>query len=70
MPELPEVETTINDLKPFVVGRRIEKVDVLWNGTIAEPSPEQFRKGLIGRKIISLSRRGKNLIFELDNSTF
>ena len=29
MPELPEVETTINDLKPFVIGKRIEKVDVL-----------------------------------------
>jgi formamidopyrimidine-DNA glycosylase len=70
MPELPEVETTVNDLKPYVLGKRIENVDVFWNGTIVEPSVEKFRKGLIGRKIISLSRRGKHLIFELDNSQF
>jgi formamidopyrimidine-DNA glycosylase len=70
MPELPEVETTINDLKPFVIGKRIEKVDILWGGTIAEPSVEKFRQGLIDREIISLNRRGKHLIFEMDNSTF
>jgi formamidopyrimidine-DNA glycosylase len=70
MPELPEVETTINDLKPFVIGRKIENVDVLNESTIAEPSPEKFQKGLIGRKIIGLSRRGKHLVFELDNKSF
>ncbi len=37
---------------------------------IAQPSVEEFRKGLIGRKIVTLNRRGKHLIFELDNSTF
>lgn len=70
MPELPEVETTINDLKPFVIGKRIAKVDLLWDGTVAQPSVEEFRKGLIGREIVTLNRRGKHLIFELDNSTF
>jgi formamidopyrimidine-DNA glycosylase len=70
MPELPEVETTINDLKPFVIGRKIENIDILSGRTIAEPSAEDFQKGLIGRKIISLSRRGKHLVFELGNSTF
>ncbi len=70
MPELPEVETTVNDLIPFVVGKKIEAVDVLWPGTIDRPSVEEFRQGLIGRKIIRLTRRGKHLIFELDNSTY
>jgi formamidopyrimidine-DNA glycosylase len=70
MPELPEVETTINDLKPFVLGKRIENVDVLWKGTISEPSVEQFRQGLRGRKIVDITRRGKHLIFELDNNTY
>jgi formamidopyrimidine-DNA glycosylase len=70
LPELPEVETTINDLKPFVIGKRFDNVDVLSGSTVAQPSVEGFRRGLIGRKIISLSRRGKNLIFELDNRTF
>ena len=70
MPELPEVETTINDLKPFVIGRRIEEVDIFAPNIIARPSAEKFRKGLIGREILNLSRRGKHLIFELDNSQF
>jgi len=70
MPELPEVETTVNDLIPFVVGKKIEAVDVLWPGPIDRPSVEEFRQGLIGRKIIRLTRRGKHLIFELDNSTY
>ncbi len=70
MPELPEVETTINDLKPHVVGRRITDVDVLWEGTIAEPSAAEFKRGLTGRKVTEISRRGKHLIFKLDNGKF
>jgi formamidopyrimidine-DNA glycosylase len=70
MPELPEVETTVNDLRPVMVGKRIENVDVLAAATIETPSPEEFRKGLIGRKVVSINRRGKHLIFELDNHTY
>jgi formamidopyrimidine-DNA glycosylase len=70
VPELPEVETTVNDLRPQVVGKKIREVKVLAPGTIAEPSPDQFRRGLAGRKITGLSRRGKHLIFELDNGEF
>jgi formamidopyrimidine-DNA glycosylase len=70
MPELPEVETTVNDLRPDVVGRRIAGVHLLWEGTVATPSPEHFRQGLKGRKIVSLSRRGKHLIFALDDGKF
>jgi formamidopyrimidine-DNA glycosylase len=70
VPELPEVETTINDLRPRVVGKKIREVKVLAPGTIAEPSPDQFRQGLSGRTIIDLSRRGKHLVFQLDNGEF
>jgi formamidopyrimidine-DNA glycosylase len=70
MPELPEVQTTINELKPGVVGKRIEGVDVMAPGTIAEPSPEQFVKGLTGRRVLNISRRGKHLIFKLDDGKF
>lgn len=70
MPELPEVETTINELRPYVTGKRIRKVDVLWWGTIAQPGEEAFRQGLAGKKIVGISRRGKHLIFKLDNGQF
>jgi formamidopyrimidine-DNA glycosylase len=70
VPELPEVETTVNDLRPGVVGRSIREVRVVTPGTIAEPSADRFRRELAGRKINSLSRRGKYLLFTLDNGEF
>ena len=70
MPELPEVETTVNDLKPYIVGKRVKSIDVLAPKIIAAPPVEQFQKGLSGRKIISLNRRGKFLVFKLDNEKY
>ncbi|HEX7474982.1 MAG TPA: bifunctional DNA-formamidopyrimidine glycosylase/DNA-(apurinic or apyrimidinic site) lyase [Dehalococcoidales bacterium] len=70
MPELPEVETTINDLKPDVEGRTIAEVEIPDDHAIATPSAGKFKKELAGQKIISLSRRGKHLLFKLDNGRF
>jgi formamidopyrimidine-DNA glycosylase len=70
MPELPEVETTVNDLKPFVIGKKITGVTVLKSNSIAEPSTENFEKGLANRKITGLARRGKHIVFSLDNGQF
>jgi formamidopyrimidine-DNA glycosylase len=70
MPELPEVETTVNDLKPHMVGKKITGVDVLALGTIVGLSAGGFKEGLVGRKVADISRRGKNLIFKLDNGKF
>jgi formamidopyrimidine-DNA glycosylase len=67
MPELPEVETTINELKPHLTGRLISSVEVLAPKTIETPSKDEFVNGLTGRHIEKLSRRGKHLIFNLDN---
>src|SRR3990172_9910178 len=65
MPELPEVETVKNELTPYVVGRKITDVVLLWAGIVKEPAPEEFRKRLIGQKITALGRRGKYLPFSL-----
>ncbi len=67
MPELPEVETTINDLKPHLTGLRIKSVEVLAPKTIETPSAAEFAAGLKDRTIIRLSRRGKHLLFTLDD---
>jgi formamidopyrimidine-DNA glycosylase len=68
MPELPEVETTINELKPAVVGRNITSVQVFTPRTISGLPAEQFQHDLSGRRIIGIARRGKFLVFSLDNS--
>ena len=70
MPELPEVETKINDLKPFTEGQTVIEVEIPDDHAIAAPAAVQFKQGLTGRTIVKLSRRGKHLLFELDNSRF
>lgn len=67
MPELPEVENYARDLKPMLVGRRIVDVQVFWPRTIGRPAPEAFAAALLGRQIVNTDRRGKYLLFTLDN---
>lgn len=66
MPELPEVETVVRDLRGLLVGQPIDKVQVYWEGSIGTPSPAQFRSQLQGQHIVAISRRGKYIIFRLD----
>ena len=66
MPELPEVETTVRDLRPRVVGRGFRQVEVLVPRMVRAPSPEGLRCGLPGRRVEALERRGKYILFRLD----
>ncbi len=67
MPELPEVENTVRDLKPLLVGRRVQDVRILWPRLVHGKSPEAFAAELSGRQIVNTDRRGKYLLFPLDN---
>jgi formamidopyrimidine-DNA glycosylase len=67
MPELPEVETVVRQLRPLFVGATISGVAVHWRRTIACPSFQAFRRGLIGRTCVGIWRRAKYLVFELDD---
>ena len=75
MPELPEVETirrgliSGSDGVPSLVHQRITSVDLFWRKTVASPDPLQFIQGLQQREIVSLSRRGKFLLINLDHGT-
>jgi formamidopyrimidine-DNA glycosylase len=67
MPELPEVQTIVNDLQTAgIVGQTITGVDVYWPATIATGSPENFRDHIQGKTILGVGRRGKLMLFELD----
>ena len=63
MPELPEVETVRRGLEQFVVGRRIETVEVLHPRAIRrhEAGPADFIARLTGKTIDGARRRGKYL---------
>jgi len=69
MPELPEVETIVRELRngqAHIIGARF--VDV-WTDTeklIKKPSSfDLFKKGIKGKKIEGIERRGKNILFRL-----
>jgi formamidopyrimidine-DNA glycosylase len=67
MPELPEVETVRRGLEPTTLGARIEKVE-LRRADIRFPFPPRFGQRLKGRRIDSLARRAKYLMFNLDSA--
>ena len=67
MPELPEVETVRNVLKPIVIGRTIKGIDIL-RGTIIQNEPKSsFVDGLVNETFLDITRIGKFLIFHLSH---
>lgn len=66
MPELPEVETTVFDLKKRVLKRTFVDVWTNFEKMIKRPkSFREFKQALIGKKILNIRRRGKNILFDL-----
>lgn len=67
MPELPEVETVKQSLKLRLINKKIKDVRVLWDNIIAYPSKEDFIKTITDKTIIDIQRRGKFLMFDLND---
>lgn len=67
MPELPEVEMVRRTLLPLVVGKTIERVKVHWSKIIQHPDVATFCECLKGQTIHDIQRRGKFLLFQLDD---
>ncbi len=65
MPELPEVETIKRDLLGRLPGRVIEGVSVKDAMVVRSSSPGLFEKGIAGRKVTGVERRGKAVILKL-----
>ena len=78
MPELPEVQTTVNGLKKKVVGLTIKDVWTdLARKSIARPDYKEtikylpffrmFESSVKGAKVVSAERRAKNILINLSN---
>jgi formamidopyrimidine-DNA glycosylase len=66
MPELPEVQTLVDDLNTAgLVGNTFTAARVFWPKTIADLSPAAFSRRIKGKVINSIRRRGKFLVFDL-----
>ncbi len=68
MPELPEVETIVNELRPLVEGKSFESVKIFETRSI-DGNPGDFTAALENNKIVKLFRRGKYLCFSLINGS-
>jgi len=65
MPELPEVETVRRGLQPVMEGATIETVEQR-RPDLRFPFPDGFAARLTGRRIVSVGRRAKYLLFHFD----
>jgi formamidopyrimidine-DNA glycosylase len=65
MPELPEVETVVRGLQGPMVGRAFTGFSARWSRAV-RPSVAALARGLSGRRVEALTRRGKYLLFRLD----
>lgn len=66
MPELPEVQTVVQTLAPRVRGHTIARA-VLHRTDIVSPAGVNLPNHLAGRRIIDITRRGKRIVFTLDD---
>lgn len=70
MPELPEVETVRLSLLAATVGRTISAVTVRdFPGVLGDAEPQAVDVALRGRSIVGIRRRGKYLLFDLDDDS-
>ena len=69
MPELPEVQTTVNDLNRKIKGLTITGIWTDWPKYFKRSIGgwETFRKIVKGKKIKKIRRIGKNIIFDLSH---
>jgi formamidopyrimidine-DNA glycosylase len=61
MPELPEVETTLRGIEPFVDGSTLTEV-VVRNASLRWPIPTRLLTALKGEKILRVERRAKYIL--------
>ena len=61
------METVAADLRPYLVGRAVERCDLRFPEIVRHPHPDAFAAGVQGRRIEGLSRRGKYILHHLDS---
>jgi len=65
MPELPEVETIVSGLKKRILNKSITDVWTDFAKLVKKLKFPEFKKEIIGKKILDVKRRGKNILIFL-----
>lgn len=66
MPELPEVETTVNGIKPWLKNKRIKKINI-YNPSLRWMIPKDLPIKYLNQKVSSISRRAKYILIHLES---
>lgn len=66
MPELPEVEVIRRGLAPRMLGRTFQAVAVGDKTLRRQAAPQELHHWIPGRRLLTLRRRGKYLLFRLE----
>jgi formamidopyrimidine-DNA glycosylase len=69
VPELPEVETIVRDLRPALAGRRFTRLQ-LSQRALRRPWSRDWDARLIGRRVERGERRGKWIVLALDGGAY
>jgi formamidopyrimidine-DNA glycosylase len=64
MPELPEVETTVRGIEPWLTGKRIRDIEVR-EPRLRWPVPASIQNAA-GQRVIAVRRRAKYILIELE----
>jgi len=67
VPELPEVETIVRELRPRLRGRVIQAAHLTKSDVLRHIGPAALRRALEGRRIVSVTRRAKHVVIRLDS---
>jgi formamidopyrimidine-DNA glycosylase len=67
MPELPEVETIVRDIRPALVGRQLGRVSLSHDDILRGVSRRRLLRHLSGATVASVFRRAKHAVLDLGN---
>jgi formamidopyrimidine-DNA glycosylase len=68
MPELPEVETVVRDLRPLLCGQRLLAVHTSRH-KLRQPWKRAWVSAIVGKRVQAIRRRGKWIIIDLEESS-
>ena len=70
MPELPEVETIVRELRESdLIGIQIIEAAIFWPRTIAQPDADTFCDRIAHQTVRKIDRRGKFIVLTLSPDT-
>ena len=69
MPELPEVETIVRDIRPALTGRRFTSAKLSHEDVLRGVTRRGLLRGLTGARVAAVTRRAKHAVIHLDRGT-